>query len=267
LETGDLWAALTLAGLAPRTVKLYMRTIWTAAEWFDDQGLDLDRAAVLDVVRYARTKPQTYSSLGLLRWSLGRYWELVEHPASPASAIRVPPAPKGQCLALEEDDARILAKAARSRGDRQGFAVCLGLYAALRCEEIASLPWSAFGEEDHLRIVGKGSKTRRFPLHPVLGELRTVLPNDSRWVFRGLKGTHVCTATVWGWVRAVADDAGVPFVRPHRLRHTCLATANDKTGDLRATQDFAGHSKPETTARYTRSTGRRLRTLVNSLDY
>ena len=35
-----------------------------------------------------------------------------------------------------------------------------------------------------------------------------------------------------------------------------IATANDATGDLRATQDFARHAHPETTAIYTRTTDR-----------
>lgn len=266
-KVADLWTGLTGAGLSPRTVQLYTRVIWSAEQWFAEQGWKLDRADVAQVVAYARTRPQTYSTLGMLRWALDHYWQMVGHPSPPLKAIRVPPAPRSACLALEEDDARILAKAARARRDNLGFAVCLGLYAGLRREEIASLPWAAFMDNGDLKVVGKGSRTRRFPLHPVIAELADERTQRGRWVFSGRKDGHVCPTTVWVWVRRVAEEAGVPLVRPHRLRHTSLATANDATGDLRAVQDFAGHAKPETTARYTRATSRRLRAVVESIDY
>ena len=87
------------------------------------------------------------------------------------------------------------------------------------------------------------------------------------WVFSGRLNGHVHPATVWTWVVNLAEGAGIERVTTHRLRHTCLATANDNTGDLRAVQDFARHSKVDTTAGYTRSTERRLRTVMESIDY
>ncbi len=68
-------------------------------------------------------------------------------------------------------------------------------------------------------------------------------------------------------IRDLADEAGVGPVRPHDLHHTCLATQNDRTGDLRAVQAFAGHSKPETTSGYTRARDEALKKLSEALDY
>jgi len=56
-------------------------------------------------------------------------------------------------------------------------------------------------------------------------------------------------------------------VRPHELRHTALATALDRTKDLRAVMTFAGHARPETTAGYTRTTRKRLEAVVAAIDY
>ena len=52
-----------------------------------------------------------------------------------------------------------------------------------------------------------------------------------------------------------------------QLRHTAIATANDRTGDLRAAQEFARHARPETTAIYTRATAKRLWEALLALDY
>ena len=148
-----------------------------------------------------------------------------------------------------------------------GLAVVLGLYQALRREEIASLRWDAF-EDGRLKVTGKGDKTARIPIHPVVAELLIQHPRHSPFLFPGRFGDHVTPATIWEWARKVGREAGVPMpVRPHELRHTCLATANDRTGDLRAVQSFARHTKPQTTAGYTRASKRRLDAVVQAIDY
>jgi len=260
-------AWLLAVGLAPKTARLYARNILAADLWCRERGLDLATLAPEVVVELADTKPLTHSTRTILRASLRHYWERVGRDNPPLRAVRVPPEPRHHCRALDEDDARILARAARARSDRKGLVVILGLYQAMRREEIATLPWSATREEGWLRIVGKGSKERRIPLHEVTAEALTWMPRSSDYVLVGRYGGPVTPATVWAWVREVSEAAGVPVVPPHILRHTSLATANDNTGDLRAVQAFAGHSKPETTAGYTRAHTRRLAAVVASLDY
>lgn len=265
----DLHRELTAAGLAPRSIKLYCRTIWNAERWFDERDWSLARATPEQIAAYADTLPLTHSSRLNLRCALSHYWRICEHPRPPRGAIRVPAPPAGLSLALDEDAARRLATAARARGDRPGLVVVLGLYAGLRREELATLPWSAFDEPGCLQVTGKGSKTRRIPLHPAIVEaLATVPRSDELYVFPGRRvGSPVSNATIWAWVRLVADEAGVARIPPHVLRHTCLSAANDATGDLRAVQALAGHAKPETTSRYTRASNRRLVAAVMALDY
>lgn len=260
-------------GLAPRTAQLYARTIVAAQRWCDRQGLDLDTLPVARLIEYAETKPLTHSSRLALRCALRHYWDLVGRDQPPLRAIRVPPEPEGVCKALEDADARMLAKAARTRRDLRGFAVLLGMYAGLRRAEIATVRWEWFHAPDStfpngvLVPIGKGSKQRRIPIHWAIAEAMESIERTSPWVFPGRFGGHVSLATIWDWVRQVSEEAGVPVVPPHVLRHTALAHANDQTGDLRAVQSLAGHAKPETTSRYTRATSRRLRAAVDSLDY
>jgi len=267
------YSALLALGLAPRTATLYALAIGAAQRWCDAEGLDLETLPAARVVEYADTKPLTHSSRLLVRCALRYYWELVGRDHPPLRAIRVPPEPEPMCKAQETDDARILAKAARARGDRPGFAVLLGMYAGLRRAEIAGTRWDWFHAPDStfptglLIPTGKGSKQRRIPLHPAIVDAMAELGRSGPWVFPGRYGGTVSLATVWAWVRMVSEQAGVPVVPPHVLRHTCLATGNDNTGNLRAVQSLAGHAKPETTSRYTRATTRALREVVASLDY
>lgn len=269
-DTARLHRELAAVGLSDRTVIQYARFIQTAERWFLEQGWRLATAAPHQVIAFLDTLSPSWSSRNLARAALTRYWELVGRPDPPLRAIRVPPKPAMVCRALDEDDARRLAVAARARHDRHGLAILLGLYQGMRREEIATTRWDAVSADGlWLTVIGKGAKTRRIPLHPVTLEALAATPRGpgDEWVFPGRFGGHVTPATVWEWIREVAAEAGVDAVQPHQLRHTCLATQNDRTGDLRAVRAFAGHAKPETTSGYTRARDEALRKVSAALDY
>lgn len=254
--------------LGRRTVDVYARLIIRAEAWCEERGADLATADAELVQEWVDTEvPRSTSSRRQARSALDHYWRMVERPAPPLWVVRVPRTPLYVCRALDEGDAATLARAARARGDRQGLAVLLGLYVALRASEIAAVRWGDIGG-GWLKVIGKGDQPAELPLHPiVLGALDRLPRADDTWVFPGRFGGSVHPTTVWTWARAVADQAGLGQVPTHVLRHTCLATANDATGNLRATQSFARHVKPETTARYTRTTARRLTSVMEAIDY
>ncbi len=262
----DLYGPLMGLGLAPRSVSLYASAIQKAVSYFASQGWDLDRATPEQVATYASTLLLTFGVRSTLRIALGHYWGFVEHPKPPLKAVRCPPKPAMVCKALDDDAARLLAKTARGRRDRQGGAVVLGMYQGMRREEIASTRWDSF-DGGWITVIGKGAKSRTIPVHAVTEETLSFLPRSSEWVFPGRLGGHVTPASVWNWVRAVADEAGVGHVRPHWLRHTALATQNDNTGDLRAVQHFAGHARSSTTEGYTRASKAALLRVSRALDY
>jgi integrase len=218
------------------------------------------------MVAYIETRPRTATTRQLIRAALKHYWEIRGRKNPPLDVIFTPPAPRMVCKALDEDDARLLAKAARARHDLPGLAVLLGLYQALRRQEIATLRWDCF-HSDWLTVTGKGSVTATIPVHPVIAEELLWRDRPSAWVFPGRKSGPCNPATIWSWVSQVAEDAGLCHVRPHQLRHTSIATVNDNTGDLRAAQDFARHANPTVTAGYTRTKAKRLRAAVDTIDY
>lgn len=81
--------------------------------------------------------------------------------------------------------------------------------------------------------------------------------------------------TAFAWVCILAVIISLPLglgvligmAAARAERRTALATANDNTGNLRAVQNLARHSRPETTSRYTRTKERTLRAVVESIDY
>lgn len=175
---------------------------------------------------------------GFYRWAedAGRV-EL--DPARRMPAVRVPaglprPAPE-----------QVVEDALRRADDRGRLMVLLAAYGGLRCCEIARLHSRDLTAEG-LRVRGKGGGTRVIPVEAAaLVEALGALPKG--WAFPGQIDGHLAPASV---SRALKRLVG-PGFSGHTLRHRFASRAYAGTRDLRACQILLGHSKPETTARYT----------------
>lgn len=261
-------------GLSARTAYQYARILDLAQRFLEsERGTDLSTCSGADVAMFAQTVKNTHSSRSLLRAALGAGWDLLGRYDGPARAVRVPPKPVRRCKALPDEIAARLERAAWDRRDELGLAVLVGLYSALRRAEIARLRWEDFtldseGRPEWVRLIGKGDKYAELPVHPVLADALVPFMRREGWVFPGRDRDHcVNPATIWGYVRRVASQAGLGHVKTHVLRHTALAECNDRSGDLRAVQEIARHSRPETTAGYTRVRAQRLREVMGMIDY
>lgn len=141
------------------------------------------------------------------------------------------------------------------------------MYLALRREGIAKAEWDRFDDDlEWYTVTGKNSKTATLPVHPALADELAPRRGEG-YVFPGRFGDHVCMATVWTWTSQVAEAAGLGHITTHQLRHTSLTTALDGTGNLRSVMEFARHSRPQTTAGYTRTTKEQLRAVMEALEY
>jgi integrase len=260
-------------GLSPKTAYLYVRVLDRFEAELARFGADLMTCGPLEVARVVQTWRNSHSSRAQLRGALNHAWDVLGRLDGPIRAVRVPPKPRGRCRALEAEAATILERAAWDRADLPGLAVLLGLYAGLRRAEIAALRWEdvildEWGRVTWLRVHGKGDLVADVPVHPALAEALIGWYRRSGYVFAGRYGGRpVAPATIWAYVRQVSTDAGLSEIPTHVLRHTALAEANDRSGDLRAVQEIARHSRPETTAGYTRVTSQRLRDVVSLIDY
>lgn len=254
-------------GLSGKSIRLYIRHVERADTWLRSHThTTLRWAGPTEIAAYAETLPNSHSTRGQAVAAFRHYWDWAERTNPPLKAVRVPPAPEMVCRAITETQARDLAKTAAGWWP-EGTAVLAGLYLALRRFEIAKMEWERFDDtREWYRVTGKYDKTNTLPVHPILAA--ELGPREGRWVFPGrYSGRHVTPATVGIWVSRVGVAAGIPNLEPHELRHTALATANDRTGNLRSVQTFARHSKPSTTSGYTRTTNMRLREVSDALDY
>ncbi len=259
---------LVSVGLAPGTIRNYAWHVNRAAELCQEMGGDLCTASPQMLVTVADEIGPSHSMRAQLRSGLKYYYRWQNRNDAPLSAVRVPPQPQLVCQALEPDEARALIETARGWWP-QGAAVLLGMYLASRREEIAKAEWSRFDDNmEWYRVTGKRDKTATIPVHPVVVEEFAPL-RTTGFIFPGRTGVrdHVSPATVWKWTKEVARAAGLGDVRTHQLRHTSLTTALDNTENLRSVMEFARHSRPQTTAGYTRTTKEQLWAVMEALDY
>ncbi len=259
---------LRRARLAPRTVKAYEGIVMHVERWCGEHGYTLDNVPAELFEEYVALRPQTHATLNGVHKALLWYWKVHPRDDAPQWVVRPPRKPVMVCKALEPAEALLLEEAAKRDGGPMGAAVLVGLHQALRVSEIAKLRWDDFGSDGWMRVLGKGNRPASLPVHPTVTVALAEFERAGEWVFPGRKrGGPVAAATIWQWVRVLAEQAGLQDVTPHRLRHTALATANDATGNLRAVMAYARHSRPETTMGYTRTTARQLISVMEAIDY
>jgi integrase/recombinase XerD len=225
----------------------------TALEGLERLVGDVTTATPEDVGRFLATKPSpktkhAYRSdlVGFYDWAIDR-GHMTSNPARSTKPVRVPK-PMPRPLGPE-------AKVALMTGPRRTRQmVALGLYAGLRCAEIAAVDGSdLFLHLDppmlHVRL-GKGGKDRAIPMHPELVDLLRGAPASGP-LFPGQRGrTHVSAGSVSALLSRHLKRCGIDAT-PHQLRHT-FGTEMTKMarGNLVVVADAMGHSSMQTTRGY-----------------
>jgi len=122
--------------------------------------------------------------------------------------------------------------------------ILLGRLAGLRLSEIATLH-TKHREYDVLRVTGKGEKQRMVPINDDLMHALLELEEERAggYYFPGRYGGHMHPASV---NKIITRRLGT---NPHSLWHAAATSAYRGTRDLRAVQDFLGHSSLATTER------------------
>ncbi len=255
-------------GLKGKTVTTYLRHVHNAAQWLGLHGHTLASVPPSLIAAWGDTLANSHSTKATAATALRYYWIYTGRAQPPIRALRIPPEKKMVCQALEVEEATRLKGVALGQMPR-GKAVLLGLFLALRCEEIAKAEWGRFTDDGQwYRVTGKFDKTADVPVSRELWRLLEPYRLEG-WIFPGRTNVraHVAPATIWFWVKRMGEQAGISDLRTHQLRHTSLAHAHDRTGDLRAVMEFARHVSPETTRGYTRTTKEALQGVAASLDF
>ncbi|MEB8059305.1 tyrosine-type recombinase/integrase [Pseudomonas fulva] len=178
---------------------------------------------------------------------------------------------EGKTPALGDDQAKALLDAPPTdtcQGLRDQAILAVLLYHGLRREECAQLQLSDLQERrgiKHLRVLGKGGKTRWLPLHPVAAarlyaylEADTTRSPSPGPLFRSLRGRTAGAGITANGVYLVvgkwAKAAGI-FIEGlgvHGLRATAATNALEHDADIAKVQAWLGHANISTTRLYDR---------------
>jgi len=175
-----------------------------------------------------------------------------------ATKLRRQDLPKQAPKGLEGDELRRLMKSIyRCESMRNKTIAVLMLYSGLRVSEVANLNVSdvfVTARKGEITVrCGKNSKHKRVPMNPELREVMQAFmprPRDPQEpLFMSQKGNRISTNAIDHLIRQIARDAGVEM-SSHSLRHTCLSKLIRQGFDIVIVAEIAGHSRLETTRRY-----------------
>jgi site-specific recombinase XerD len=182
---------------------------------------------------------------------------------------------EGKTPALGDYQARALLHAPHAethKGKRDRAILSMLLYHGLRREELTTLrvrDITARRGVAHVRVHGKGGKTRYVPLHPGTAELLTDYldafghgSDPAAPLFRPVRNNltktldaAITTDGVYKLVRVYARKIGIGEVERlgvHALRATAATNALDHEADIAKVQEWLGHANIATTRLYDR---------------
>jgi len=197
--------------------------------------------------------------------------------SNPVKGVKRPPVDsyEGKTPALGDHQARALLNAPDSetlKGKRDRAILSTLLYHGLRREELCLLKvrdLTARRGVQHLRVHGKGGKTRYLPLHPGTAELITdylealgTVQEGSSPLFRPVinnvqkrTDTAMTADGVYKLLQVYAEKIGLSGIERlgvHALRATAATNALDHQADIAKVQEWLGHANIATTRLYDR---------------
>jgi len=182
--------------------------------------------------------------------------------SSPFELINSPKSPNHLPNILSpEEVSQLLNFKPKNSQDKRDFAIIELIYSSgLRVSEAVNSNLSDFEDNNNfLRVIGKGSKTRLVPvgrfaqnaIKEWIYERKKILTSDDA-LFVNLRGSRISTRSVQERIKNIAFKQGLPPVNPHMLRHSFATHLLESSGDLRSIQELLGHSSLSTTQIYTR---------------
>jgi site-specific recombinase XerD len=272
---------LRTRGSAERTRRAYAVDLAAFSSWATALHLSPGDLRHRDLRRYAAS----LSSAGKASTTVARHLAAIRGlydflvrtekvGSNPAELVSSPKRPQKLPNVLTGEQMRALLEGIPARTplelrDRAMFE--LAYSCGLRCEEIVNLDIDSFDfEEDQLRVLGKGSKTRLLPvgeparraLERYLQRGRRPLADDPREkaLFLSKSGRRLSNSDVTRRLRIwVSNVSSLGGVSPHSLRHSFATHLLEGGADLRTIQELLGHSSISTTQVYTRVDAARLR--------
>ena len=274
-------ADLRRRGAAEKTRRAYGIDTGQFALWASRHGREPGTVTPRDLRRYAAALSQRGQAPSTVARKLASlralFRTLREHGTveqNPADLLSAPKKPTRLPKVLKPDEVsrlldRIPATTPLQLRDRALFE--LAYASGLRSEELVTLDVASLDfDDEHVRVEGKGSKTRVVPagehaLGAVARYLERARPalaagDGEPALFLSKSGRRLSSSDVRRrlrvWTRHAAVSGGVS---PHWLRHSFATHLLEGGADLRAIQEMLGHASLSTTQVYTRVESQRLR--------
>ena len=208
----------------------------------------------------------------LYRWA-GETGQAERDPTRYVNGIKQQPvAPK----ALSKQDLTRILREARKGSKRDAALIEFLAATGLRAAEVAGLTVGdvALNERSGwVTVRGKGRKQRKVPIHArARRALQEYLeehgdPAGDEPLFLSQKGGTLTPYAVWYTVKKYAALAEVEGVTPHTFRHTVATQlVRDPEVDLVTAATFLGHSRLDTTARYSQPNAENLAKAAERLE-
>ena len=117
-------------------------------------------------------------------------------------------------------------------------------------------------EEGHIRVTGKGNKTRIVPIGKKAleeinnyldkGRKKLVNSKSTSHIFLSIRGKKLSPSRIWQIVKERSKRADIKSpIHPHQLRHSFATHLLSGGADLRIIQELLGHANISTTQTYT----------------
>jgi len=257
--------------LSKHSVQAYRRDLLRLAQWCESRDIDRWQQFSVDD---ARTHAATLHQSGLSGRSIHRAlsagrtffaWLRRENHVTqdPFVGISAPRSKKKlpSTLSIEDVEQLVEFDGEDSLAIRDRAMFELIYSSGLRLSELVAIDVDDIDREDQvLRVLGKGNKTRVVPIGSKAMaaiaawlEVRDVDSSTAETaLFTGRHGRRLGARSVqqrlrrWSMLQALPQD-----VHPHMLRHSFASHLLQSSGDLRAVQELLGHANIATTQVYT----------------
>lgn len=263
---------MRLRGLAPTTQRSYIHYVAEYAKFFHKSPADLDLEAVrqyqLHLIEERKLSPQSVNSFISAVQFL--YLETLEMPWGKNCFPRVH-CPNKLPLALSPEEVAQFFRHVPSLKYRAALMTCYG--AGRRIGETVALKVSDIDSQRMLLRVqdGKGGKDRYAMLGIRLLKIlrmywRSACPRQ--WLFPSWhECKHMTSSSLAQACRDAWKESGLTkHVTAHTLRHSFATHLLESGTDIRVIQVLLGHSRIDTTARYTRVSPRTVGQTASPLD-
>lgn len=264
LDHYERW--MRAVGRSHRTIRQRLRMARKVLDQWPDPGAAtpddvIDWLGVADdLSRWTRA---TYHSdvRAFFKW-LNKANHILEDPTA-SELFERPTARPGVPKPLSPpEEARALAAA---HGNMEAW-LLLALRAGLRASEIAAFRGESIAE-DHIVLVGKGSREAAIPTHPDLWKLAQRYPRRGWWFPSPDHDGHVAAGSITVLVgrHFRRPEVDIPSGSIHRCRHSYATSLLRRGANMRQVQTLMRHSSPATTAIYTAVDEDELRAAINTL--